>query len=45
MHVVRPGESLFSIAKQYNTTVEAIAQLNNLSDTNVIYAGQKLKIP
>ncbi len=41
--VVR-GDSLWSIAREYNTTVDAIKQLNNLT-SNTIYIGQKLQIP
>ena len=38
------GDSLYSIAKKYNTTVNAIKDLNNLS-SNLLSIGQKLKIP
>jgi LysM repeat protein len=44
-HVVQPGESLWSIALQYNTTPWTIAALNGISNTNYIYAGQTLRIP
>ena len=44
-HVVQKGETLYSIAKQYNTTVEAILKLNNLSDPAKITVGLVLKIP
>ena len=38
------GDSLYSIAKKYNTTVDAIKDLNNLS-SNLLSIGQTLKIP
>lgn len=38
------GDSLYSIAKKYNTTVDKIKSLNNLS-TNLLQFGQTLKIP
>ncbi len=41
---VKKGDTLYNIAKQYNTTVDAIKKLNNLS-TNIISIGQILKIP
>jgi LysM repeat protein len=44
-HVVRPGETLSSIAYHYATTVNAIAQANNLYNPSYIYVGQRLIIP
>jgi hypothetical protein len=44
IHVVQPGDTLFSLARRYNTTVEAIMALNRLSNTN-IRVGQQLMIP
>jgi LysM repeat protein len=45
IHIVRPGETLSSIARRYGTTYWAIAMANNLVNPNVIYAGQRLVIP
>src|SRR4051794_35201345 len=44
-HVVQPGENLFRIALQNNTTVEALAAANNISDPTHITFGQVLIIP
>ena len=44
-HIVEPGETLYSIARRYGTTYWAIAMANNLTNPNVIYAGQRLIIP
>lgn len=44
-HTVQSGETLYSIAVQYGTTVQAILEANNLSDPNLIYKGQVLTIP
>jgi len=41
---VQSGDSLYKIANKYNTTVDAIKQLNNL-DNNLLSIGQTLKIP
>ena len=41
-HVVRPGESLASIAKKYGTTVAALAGANGITNPNRIYAGARL---
>ena len=44
-HKVQPGETLASIADEYDITVEAIVALNDLSDPNVIEVGRELLIP
>lgn len=41
---VKPGDSLYSIAKLFNTTVDAIMENNNLQ-TTILSVGQILKIP
>lgn len=43
-HVVVKGNTLNSLARDYNTTVEEIKKLNNMTDGN-IKLGQKIKIP
>lgn len=43
-HVVQYGETLSSIATRYSTTYQALASLNGLSNPNMIYAGQVLKV-
>ena len=44
-HTVSPGDTLFNIAKQYNTTVENILKFNNIPNPNLIYPGQEIIIP
>jgi cell wall-associated NlpC family hydrolase len=44
-HVVRPGETLWSIATQHGTSVEAIARANNLNNRHLLQPGQRLIIP
>ena len=44
IHVVVEGEVLGLIAEEYDTTVEAILQANNLKDANMISIGQELVI-
>ena len=44
VYVVKKGDSLWLIAKNYNTSVDDIKRLNNLS-SNTLSIGQKLKIP
>lgn len=43
-YVVKKGDSLYKIAKEYNTTVEGIKNANNLA-TDTIYPNQVLFIP
>jgi len=44
-YIVQPGDTLFTIAQKFNTTVDVIARANNISNINVIYVGQILTIP
>ena len=44
-HVVNQGEYLKLIAARYGTTVDAILCNNNIRNPNIIYPGQRLKIP
>ena len=44
-YVVKPGDTLSSIARAFNTTVPAIISANNITNPNLIYAGQTLIIP
>ena len=44
-YVVRPGDTLFSIAIRFGTTVYAIQIANNLPNPHFIFAGQVLSIP
>lgn len=44
VYTVKSGDTLYSIAQKYNTTIDDIMKLNNLT-TSVLSLGQKLKIP
>ncbi|MBC7255517.1 MAG: LysM peptidoglycan-binding domain-containing protein [Chloroflexi bacterium] len=44
VHIVQPGETLYSLARMYNTTVWAIMAINNLK-APVIWAYRALFIP
>lgn len=45
IHVVRYGQNLAQIAARYGTTVQAIMRANGLRNPNIIYVGQRLRIP
>lgn len=42
-HTIQPGDSLYVLARKNNTTVDLIQKLNHL-ETDVIYAGDEIKI-
>jgi len=44
VYTVRPGDTLYLIARRYNTTVDSLMALNNLSSTE-LRIGQQLTIP
>ena len=44
IYTVKKGDSLYEIAKKYNTSVDAIKRYNNLT-TNNLSIGQKIRIP
>ena len=41
---VRAGDTLWAIAREYGTTVEAIVRENRIVDPNRIFAGERLRI-
>jgi LysM repeat protein len=43
-HIVQRGETLYSIARRYGVTVDALVAANRLTSTS-IYVGQRLVIP
>ena len=44
-HTVRPGETLFGIARRYGVKSDALALNNQVSDPDLIRVGQQLAIP
>src|SRR5690606_22612224 len=44
-HVVQPGEYLSSIARRFNVSWVALAEVNNITDPVTVYAGMTLVIP
>lgn len=44
-HTVSPGDSLFNIAKKYNTTIENILKFNDIPNINIIRTGQQIIVP
>ncbi len=44
VYTVKKGDSLYSIAREYGTTIDAIKKLNNIT-SNTLSIGQKLLLP
>lgn len=45
IYFVKPGDTLWAIAKKFRSTIQDIARVNNIEDVNKIYSGQQLFIP
>ncbi|MCZ7547509.1 MAG: LysM peptidoglycan-binding domain-containing protein [Anaerolineae bacterium] len=45
IHEVQAGETLFTLAQTWGTTVDEIATLNNIANPNAVAAGTELRIP
>ncbi len=44
IYIVQDGDTLWDIAKKYNTTVEEIKMINNIDDSYILNIGDKLMI-
>lgn len=44
-YVIKSGEGLNIIAESFGVTVQAIAELNGITDVNNVQAGQTIEIP
>ena len=44
-YIVKEGDTLSNIAREYLTDSEVILKLNRITDPNHIWVGQKLKVP
>ncbi len=44
-YIVQAGDTLFSIATKFNTTIAALQQANNITNPNALSVGQRLLIP
>lgn len=45
IHIVRPGETLYRIARLYGVSVHQIMRMNQLTKNSIIYPGNRLVIP
>ncbi len=44
-YTIRKGDTLYSLAKRFESTVERLAEINNIENPDLIYAGDTLCIP
>lgn len=44
LYVVKPGNTLTQISREYDVSIEDIVRLNNIANPNLIYVGQILRI-
>ena len=44
LYTVKPGDSLWTIARRYNTTIANIVRLNRIQNPRLIYPGQVFRI-
>jgi len=44
-YIVKPGDNLQTIASKFNSTAEAIALLNDMTVTDVLFVGRTLIVP
>lgn len=44
-YTVRPGDTLYGVARQHDTTVDALVATNGIDDPNLIFVGDQLTIP
>lgn len=45
VYTVKSGDTLSEISQKFDTTIETLAQKNNINNVNVISVGQQLDIP
>ncbi|MBO4488910.1 MAG: LysM peptidoglycan-binding domain-containing protein [Bacteroidales bacterium] len=44
VHVVKKGDTLYSIAKRYHTTVAKLCKINHIKENSILSLGQKIKL-
>ena len=44
-YTVKPGDTLWAISRNYHTSIADLVKLNQIHNENLIYPGQKLRIP
>jgi LysM repeat protein len=42
---IKRGDTLWDLSRKYGCTVQYLADINNINNPDLIYAGHKLKVP
>lgn len=45
IYIVAPGDSLASIARLYDISLQELMEANSITDPNLIFVGQRLRVP
>jgi len=45
LYIVKRGNTLTQIAREYGVTIEDIVRLNDIQNPNLIFVGEVLRIP
>src|SRR5574344_712021 len=45
IYIVKSGDTLYSIAQQYNTNFRDLLRINGLEENDYIYKGQEIMVP
>ena len=45
MITIKAGDTLWSLARKYGSTVDYLAEINNIKNPDLIYTGNMLKVP
>ncbi len=45
LYIVKSGNTLIRIAREYDVSIQSIVELNDIANPNLIYAGEVLRIP
>jgi len=45
VHIIQKGETIYSIARSYGVSPQDVLDLNKISDSRTVQAGQKIRIP
>jgi LysM repeat protein len=44
VYVIQAGDTLWKVAKRYNTSIDEILAINDIENPDMVYPGQKLLI-
>jgi LysM repeat protein len=44
-YLVKPGDTLYTIAQQFNTTIQQLVELNEIENADYLEAGQVIQVP